>query len=261
MNCVLYIYRKKHTSTTMKIIPLQYGVFRVSKEKEFTPKHAPLQPGEERFLTMAICPFLIELPNQLVLLDAGLGIAESDEPVILKLIKEAGYNPSDIDAILLSHLHKDHIAGLGYFKDGGFVQNFPDATIYYQQREMEYGLTQTESHSFDIPVLKALAALPNVVLMNEGNGGLGDYITYEVTGGHSPYHQVFWIREGNDTAFYGADNLPQRAYLKFHIAYKTDYDGKKAMEDRVKWEQDAKENNWQVLLYHDTHSVIQLTQE
>jgi hypothetical protein len=30
------------------------------------------------------------------------------------------------------------------------------------------------------------------------------------------------------------------------------------MEDRIKWEQQAKENNWTVLLYHDTHSIIHL---
>lgn len=244
----------------MKITPLQYGVFRVSKEKEFTPKDAPLQPGEERFLTMAICPFLIELPNELVLIDAGLATEENGEPTLITLIEKAGYAPADITSVILSHLHKDHIDGLGYFKDGAFVQNFPGATIYYQQREMDYGLTQTESHSFDQPVLKALQALPNVQLMNDDNGTLGNCITYAVTGGHSPYHQVFWIQEGNETAFYGADNLPQRAYLKFHIAYKTDYDGKKAMEDRVQWEAEAKENNWKVLLYHDTHSIVNLNE-
>lgn len=243
----------------MKIIPLQYGVFRVSKDKVFTPKDMPLPPGEKSYLTMAICPFLIDLPTGLVLIDAGLDIMENGKPVIIKLIEEAGYNPSDIKTILLSHLHKDHIDGLGYFNGSDYIQNFPNAEVWYQQREMEYALTQTESHSFDLNVLKQLGKFPNVKLIQEDTGRFNEYITWEVTGGHSPYHQVFWITDGTTTAFYGADNLPQRAYLKFHIAYKTDYDGKKAMEDRIKWQQQAKENNWLVLLYHDTQSMITLT--
>jgi len=242
----------------MKIIPLQFGVFRVSKEKEFTPKSTPLQPGETGYLTMAVCPFLVVLPNQLILIDAGLGTVENGKPTLLRLIEEAGYNPADINIILLSHLHKDHIEGLGYFKEGAFIQNFPQAKIYYQPRELDYGLTQTESHSFSQEILQAFAQLPNLQPLHYNSGNIGNYITYEVTGGHSPFHQVFWIKSENETAFYGADNLPQRAYLKFHIAYKTDYDGKKAMEDRIKWEQQAKENNWTVLLYHDTHSIIHL---
>lgn len=242
----------------MKIIPLQYGVFRVSKDKVFTPKDTPLNPDETGYLTMAVCPFLIELPNHLILLDAGLGTETDGKPTIIKLIEDAGYNKNQIDTILLSHLHKDHVDGLGYFKDDEFIQNFPDATIYYQQREMEYALTKTESHSFDLNVLKAITTFTNVVKMDDDNGSINEYITFEVTGGHSPYHQVFWVKENGETAFYGADNLPQRAYLKFHIAYKTDYNGKKAMEDRQLWEQQAKENNWQVLFYHDTKSVVTL---
>lgn len=242
----------------MKIIPLQYGVFRVSKDKVFTPADTPLQPDENGYLTMAICPFLIELPGHLILLDTGLGIESDGKPVIIKLINEAGYDATDVTTILLSHLHKDHVEGLGYYKDGIFVQNFPNATIFFQQREMDYALTQTQSHSFDLDILKEILSFENLSPMHGDEGKLGEYITYQVTGGHSPFHQVFFIEQDNEIAFYGADNLPQRAYLKFHIAYKTDYDGKKAMACRIQWEQEAKENNWQVLLYHDKHPVIHI---
>ncbi len=128
---------------------------------------------------------------------------------------------------------------------------FPNAKIYFQQRELDYALGQTESYSFNQDYIKLLPSLPNIVIMNDDKGTIGEYITYEVTGGHSPFHQVFWIKEDNVTAFYGADNLPQKSYLKFHIAYKTDYNGKKAMELRQIWEQQAKEENWTVLFYHD----------
>ena len=236
----------------MTIIPLQEGIFTVTPDKIFTPiTREELKTVNKGSLTMGICPFLIILPDDIILLDTGLGFKEEGKPVIVKLIEDAGYKANQITKVLLSHLHKDHTDGLGYMNNGTFIQNFPDAEIYLQENELHYALDQIASHSFNQEILEEIANLPNLVLMDKATGSIGKYITYEVTGGHTPFHQVFWIKEDNVTAFYGADNLPQKSYLKFHIAYKSDYEGKKAMEDRQKWEQQAKEEHWTVLFYHD----------
>ncbi|PZR23104.1 MAG: MBL fold metallo-hydrolase [Flavobacterium psychrophilum] len=237
----------------MKIIPLNEGIFTVTKDKIFTEiQRSEVETADPKLLKMGVCPFLIVLPDdELILLDAGTGYVKDNTIVMLQRIEDAGYRPEQVSKIFLSHLHKDHIEGIGQIKDGAIVPNFPNAEIYYQQRELDYALQQTESHSFDQEYLNLFTQLPNLVVMNEDEGNLGDYITYQVTGGHSPFHQVFWIKEGNETTFYGADNLPQRSYLKFHIAYKSDNDGKKAMELRQLWENQAKEENWTVLFYHE----------
>ena len=236
----------------MQILPLNEGIFTVTKTKEFTPiQRNEVETIGPEFLKMAICPFLIILPDDIILLDAGLDLAKEGKPETIRLMEEAGYAADQVTKVLLSHLHKDHIEGLGRFTDNGFIANFPNAQIYFQKRELEYALQQTESYSFNLDYVKILQQLPNIVLMNDDHGAIGNYITYEVTGGHSPFHQVFWIRKSGTTAFYGADNLPQKSYLKFHIAYKSDHDGKKAMELRQVWEKQAKEENWKVLFYHD----------
>ena len=205
---------------------------------------------------MAVCPFLIITPEDIVLLDAGLGFSNTGQPLFTALLNEHGYNAGDITKVLMSHLHKDHIDGIGQLTANGLTSNFPNATIYIQQRELEYALTQTESHSFNQEVLKEITSLPNLYLMNEDSGTIGNHIKFEVTGGHSPYHQAFWITDGDETAFYGADNLPQGNYLKYHIAYKSDDDGKKAMELRQLWEQQAKKEHWSMLFYHDLKNNI-----
>lgn len=236
----------------MKIIPLPEGIYTVTPDKVFTSiTKEELGTTDKSLLTMGICPFLIVLPNDIVLADTGLGFTNAGKPIIIGLIEEAGFKANQITKILLSHLHKDHVEGLGYMDDGVFVQNFPDAKIYLQQNELHYALDQVASHSFNQEILEEITRLPNLVLMNDDSGTISDYITYEVTGGHTPFHQVFWFKQDAVTAFYGADNLPQKSYLKFHIAYKSDYDGKKAMEDRQNWEQQAKDKNWTVLFYHD----------
>lgn len=241
----------------MKIIPLREGIFWASKKKEFTLADTKVdQAAEPGSLKMAVCPFLIELPDDLVLIDTGLGWEENGKSVLITLIETAGYQPEQITKVLLSHLHKDHTEGLGSFVEGDYKTYFPGATVFLQQREMSYALSQESSYSFDQQTLKAIQDLPNLQYMNADKGTIGSYITYEVTGGHSPYHQVFWIREGANITFFGGDNLPQESYLKYHIAYKTDYEGKKAMELRQIWEQEAKVEGWKVLLYHDLEKPI-----
>ncbi|KGO93264.1 MBL fold metallo-hydrolase [Flavobacterium subsaxonicum] len=236
----------------MTIIPLNEGIFTVTKDKIFTPiTREEVKTAGPDLLKMSVCPFLIVLPNDVLLLDAGLGCMKDGKPQIITLIEDAGYTATDITKVLLSHLHKDHVDGLGYMDGDAFISNFPNAEIYLQQNELKYALEQLSSHSFNQEILEQIADLPNLVFMANDKGTIGDHITFEVTGGHTPFHQVFWIKEDSTTAFYGADNLPQISYLKFYIAYKSDFDGKTAKELRQKWEQQAQDQKWTVLFYHD----------
>ena len=40
---------------------------------------------------------------------------------------------------------------------------------------------------------------------------LMNIFTYELVGGHSPYHHAFWIKENGETIFFGGDVAPQLA--------------------------------------------------
>lgn len=236
----------------MKIIPLQEGNYVVNSEKEFKLiNEFPLDSG----LKMAIQPFLIITQNDYILLDLGLGFFKNGKPLIHHLLESHGIQPEQITKVLISHFHKDHIEGIGYFEGDTFIQNFPDATLYMQKRELDFALAQ-EHPSYNLKILNQLKIFPNIQLLEYDKGQINDEIFYKVSAGHSPFHQVFWIKENNEITFYGADDLPQEAYLKLHVAYKTDFNGKRAMESRKKWEQEAKEQHWKVLLYHDMKKPV-----
>ena len=150
---------------------------------------------------MAIQPFLIITGQDYILLDAGIGWEEDNTQKIFQKLAEAGIKPEQINKILLSHLHKDHISGLVNRTPEGMELNFPGAEIYLQEREYNFALTKEGSPSYDLDILRFVAQYSQLVWMNENSGNLTDEITFEVTGGHSPFHQVFWIKENNETAF------------------------------------------------------------
>ncbi|WP_317043951.1 MBL fold metallo-hydrolase [Chryseobacterium sp. T16E-39] len=172
-------------------------------------------------------------------------------PVVFEILKKENVDPKQITKVLFSHLHKDHIEGALQQTENGFEATFPNAKLYIQRRELSFALQNKGNPSFDFEVLERLIQLPNIVWMDDDKGQLTNEISYEVVGGHTPFMQVFWITEGGETAFYGADDLPQEAYLHYHLAYKSDFDGRKAMELRQIWQKQAEENHWNILLYHD----------
>jgi glyoxylase-like metal-dependent hydrolase (beta-lactamase superfamily II) len=240
----------------MKIIPLKEGNFSTNKTKDFTlltDENKDLIKG----IKMSVTPFLIITGNDVILLDAGIGWKnENGETIISEILKKENIDPNQVTKVLLSHLHKDHIETVITRTENGFTATFPNAEIYIQKRELDFALENQGNHSFDFDTLEKLIELDNIVWMDEDQGQITDEISFEVVGGHTPFMQVFWIKENNETVFYGADNLPQESYLKYHLAYKSDFDGKKAMELRVKWEKEAIESHWKVLLYHDLDKSI-----
>lgn len=236
----------------MKIIPLHQGIYSVDSQKRFdllSPESNNLKTIKG--LCVSICPFLIVLDQEIILLDAGLGVMNNGTELVVDLIEKAGFNACQVTKVLISHLHKDHIDGIGSFKENEFIVNFPNAIVYIQQRELDFALQQEQNLSYNFKILNQLKLLSNVEFLESNQGKISSDIFYEVSAGHTPFHQVFWIKKDKEIVFYGADDLPQQSYLNLPVAYKTDYDGKHAMESRKKWEQQAKEQHWKILLYHD----------
>jgi len=240
----------------MKIIPLKEGNFSASRTKDFT-----LLTDENyntvKGIKMSVQPFLIITAKDYILVDAEIGWKNTaGKTVISEILEKENIKPEQITKLLLSHLHKDHIDGSIIKNGNDFKAAFSNTEIYIQKRELAFSLENKGNPSFDFDTLNKLISLPNIVWMDEDYGNINDEISFEVVGGHTPFMQVFWVREDNETVFYGADDLPQESYLKYHLAYKSDFDGRKAMELRLKWQKEANENQWKILLYHDLDKAV-----
>lgn len=240
----------------MKIIPLKEGNFSTNKTKDFTLLTEE-NPATVKGIKMSVTPFLIITEKDVILLDAGIGWKnESGKTVISEILERENITPENVTRVLLSHLHKDHIETTITRTENGFEATYPNAEIYIQKRELEFAMQNKNSHSFDFDTLEKLISLDQIVWMDEDRGFITDEIYFEVVGGHTPFMQVFRIKEDHETIFYGADDLPQESYLKYHLAYKSDFDGRKAMELRQKWQKEATENHWKILLYHDLDKAV-----
>lgn len=242
----------------MKIIPLSEGAFTVDKTKHFIPfdlEKDKLQDRNVGSLLVEIQPFVIVTSKDILLLDTGLGFSDANgELQIHQNLLKNGIDPADVTKVLLSHLHKDHSGGISQQKNGERVLSFTNATYYVNKQELDFAFENVKS-SYIIEDFEILLNSPQVKCI-EGNGIIDGYIKYEVTGAHSPYHQVFWIEENGEKVFFGGDVVPQLQQMKNKFVAKYDHDGKKAMQLRQQWREQGEGESWIFLFYHDIKSPV-----
>ncbi|MUK87202.1 MBL fold metallo-hydrolase [Ornithinibacillus sp. L9] len=159
--------------------------------------------------------------DTLSLIDAGVKTTEAWEAFTIQL-KELGYYPNDIEQIILTHHHPDHI---------GLVENFPRAKRMIAHKNVDLWLTRDESffnhYEQFFRELFQMSGVPKEYhgfldklrrpLLFAGTGKLTDIITegdalpghdeWKVieTKGHAQSHLSF-IRE-EDGSFIGGDHL------------------------------------------------------
>jgi glyoxylase-like metal-dependent hydrolase (beta-lactamase superfamily II) len=232
----------------MQIVPLSEGAFTIDKSKLFVPfdtGHDDLQQRPIGSLLVEIQPFAIVTTEDVLVIDTGLGFEKDGRLQIHANLEKAGIDPGKVSKVLLSHLHKDHAGGIC---PGGRMA-FPNARYYVQRRELEYAYEKGPT-SYLTEELECLKTSSQVVFL-DGDGVVDGYIRYQVTGAHCPWHQVFWIVDGGETAFFGGDVAPQLQQMKSRFVAKYDYDGKRAMELRQEWWEQGRKEGWTFLFYHD----------
>ena len=235
----------------MKVFPLYEGSYSVDVTKKFIPFDPAVHDPRDRpaSLFVYIQPFLIETSDSLIVIDTGLGLKGQDgELIIHKNIRQAGYDPQDVKLVLMSHLHFYHAAGMIYENNGRMELSFPNAEYVINRGEWESAYTHP-SKSYRSEIFDVVQRTGSIHFV-EGNGKLNDTISFEVTGGHCEYHQVFLIEEDGEKVFFGGDILPEPEQLLRRFKAKYDFDPTRSMELREKYGRLAAENNWLCLFYH-----------
>lgn len=139
-------------------------------------------------LPLEINAFLVRTPDKIIVIDAGLGQKLSDN------LQSLGVTPEQINVVLLTHMHGDHIGGM--LSDGKVV--FPNAELYLSQQEYDYWINSKEERAG-----KVLSAYKNKVkLFNPVEAGsktenLFPGLQGIAAYGHTPGHTAYLLESGN----------------------------------------------------------------
>jgi glyoxylase-like metal-dependent hydrolase (beta-lactamase superfamily II) len=102
------------------------------------------EAGLAQPLQGSINAFLVNTGSRLILIDAGAGALYGDCcGKLLENLRAAGYQPEQVDTVLLTHLHKDHAGGV--MRQGAAA--FPNAVLRMAQGEADYWLSRQEQQA------------------------------------------------------------------------------------------------------------------
>lgn len=184
----------------------------------------------------AVNAFLVKTPEHTILVDAGFGRQLFDHLKVLDV------TPEQVDIILLTHMHGDHIGGL--LKDDKVI--FPNATMYIAQIEHDYwanGDHASQQKIFNAYKGKIKLFTPNELteeteLLLPGIHGITAY-------GHTPGHTAFMLESENQQFLIWGD-LTHAMKIQMpcpQVAVTYDVDPNLAIESRKKILEYVSKNN------------------
>lgn len=146
----------------------------------------------------SICACYLIRDRRIALIDTGY---PADAPALVSGLQQIGMAPSDLDALLLTHIHADHAGAAGYLSE-----QKPELTIYVHQKGKRH---LTDSSRLNCSIQKAYgpgaleygffrAVRPDARIQTVTTGDridLGKTVLQVLeTPGHARHHLVFFDR-------------------------------------------------------------------
>jgi glyoxylase-like metal-dependent hydrolase (beta-lactamase superfamily II) len=199
---------------------------------------------------------IVNTGDKLILFDTGMGTSKMFGPTTgrqQKSMAEAGIKPEDIDAVVFSHAHIDHIGGV---VDASNKVLFPNAQYYIAQSDLDFWTDEGKMGSplkdFVVHARKNLLPIRDrLVFFRDGQEFLPG-VQAMAAPGHTVGHHIFMVTSnGKSFAFLG--DLTHHAVLlleKPRMEFSYDTDPKQAADSRVKMLDMLAANKIPVLAYH-----------
>jgi glyoxylase-like metal-dependent hydrolase (beta-lactamase superfamily II) len=167
---------------------------------------------------------LVRRGDQVTLIDAGYG------RTIFEKMAALGIAPEDVDEVLLTHMHGDHIGGM--LREG--AKAFPNATVSLAQREFDHWTATGNEQAMKI--FEAYAGSLKMLSPVEVDSPMGQGFTPVAAYGHTPGHTMFMIRDGYEQLLVWGDLTHAMAVQMPHpeISVRYDVDPAVARESRMK---------------------------
>lgn len=151
--------------------------------------------------------FLIRSDGRTILVDTGMGPKPADAPEtpwgkLMDDFSAHGLRPGDIDMVVLTHLHRDHVGWNLLSENGKYEPTFPNARYWMSTKDWE-ACHQAEVQPERFPNAPAcvwpLEQLGLVELMH-GEHSLTRELTAIPTPGHTPGHMSIMITSQGERA-------------------------------------------------------------
>lgn len=195
--------------------------------------------------------YLVNTGTHLILVDTGAGSLFGDAGGhLLSNLRASGYSPEQIDTVLLTHIHSDHIGGLSSNGKPTFV----NATVYVNKKDADHWLdpanlaqSKGEAHSGFQQAIDALQPIVSAGKLKTFNGEtqLFPGITAIPAAGHTPGHTLYQFEDSGQKLLAWGDLVHSTAVqmTQPEVTISFDWKGAEAEKSREKILRDAALNH------------------
>lgn len=197
-------------------------------EEAYAP--AATYDAAARILRLRFGGHVIKAGGRTILVDCGVGAGKvrpnrpewdmRTDTAFLDSLHAQGFSPDDIDIVVITHAHVDHVGWLTVRgPDGGWVPTFPKAEHLFARAELEHWLAAYSTDSSTNFGSTADSIMPVVAHGNVRPVDDDHEITPEVTirtyPGHTPGSAVVWVRSAGVSAAICGDLIHHPIQLRY----------------------------------------------
>ena len=189
-------------------------------------------------LILCVQSYLVEAGGRKVLVDTGVGNhkarpgqpfwSQSTSSTYLDGLGRLGFGVEDIDVVICTHLHLDHVGWNTRLQDGCWVPTFPNATYIFSEREYAYWDERNRASpiaAFGDSILPVVEAGKARLVGSDYR--LDETISLLPTPGHTVDHLAVEIRSNDALAVIAGDVFHSPLQIKYpDLALSIDYDKK-----------------------------------
>lgn len=190
---------------------------------------------EQDTLILCFQSYVVKTPHHTILVDSCIG---NDKPrprpkwnmktddTYLRALGAAGFSVDDIDFVMCTHLHVDHVGWNTRLENGRWVPTFPNARYVFAKQEFDHWAAQNakaEIPPFADSVLPVVEAKRHKLVGNDHQ--IGDHVRILPTPGHTPGHVAIAMGRGKDDAVFSGDLMHsplQTLYPELSIKFDVD---------------------------------------
>jgi glyoxylase-like metal-dependent hydrolase (beta-lactamase superfamily II) len=225
------------TAITDGMIELPVSLFPAADKAEAQALFAKAHRAEK--VPTAINAYVINTGSKLILADTGYGnMAGSDAGYLLPNLKAAGFEPSQFDAVAVTHMHPDHVGGLlnpdgkPVFTNSALLINAKDHAFWTDE-----GITSrapADAQKFFKIAQDSVKPYEKQLQLFKDGEELAPGIAATAAPGHTPGHTAVTVSSGKDSLLIWGD-IVHCAALQFarpEWAISFDSDQAQAIETR-----------------------------